>query len=113
MSSRILRFSWLVAMLLVTLAAWSQTLPTAKTTPEQATAVAQTASLEQAAALPESGLTSDLSLPMIDGAIVHAVQATPDITCKQACADERTICLDNLPPATCTKNYNACIKKCG
>jgi hypothetical protein len=113
MISRILRFSWLAATLLVTLAVWSQTSPTAKTMPEQPTAVAQTTSLaQQAAALPESGLASDLSLPMIDGAIAHAVQATPKVSCPTACEDELKICLDNEPPASCDKAYKACLKKC-
>jgi hypothetical protein len=119
MISRIVRFSWLAGTLLIPLALWSQTSPTAQTTaPVQATAIDQTASpAQQTASLLESaepGLKYDLSIHMTDGSIAHAVQAEPGISCKQKCLDIYDICIkQNPPPTDCESNYKACVKKCG
>lgn len=119
MTSRLLRSSWLAVTFLVPLMLWSQTSPTAQTTTTgQAIAIGQPANPPQPAAsvpeIAEPGLKYDLSIPIIDRSIGRAVQATPSITCKQACRNEDTVCLrSGQPPALCTKNLNACLHRCG
>jgi hypothetical protein len=107
MISRMLRFSWLAATLLVTLALWSQTSPTAQTP-----ASGQATLVDQAA----PALTGNLSPHTIDASINLALPAPAETVaqCKENCDNQFHACTSaHVPIASCDKTLNACLKKCG
>jgi hypothetical protein len=112
MITRILRFSWLTATLLVSQALWPQT---SQTTPGQPAAAGQAASsVQPAASLQEAAgpvLKNDLDIRMTDPFISHAVQATTGSSCEQACLDELRTC-EKAGGVVCNAVYIDCINKC-
>jgi hypothetical protein len=114
MISRTLRFSWLAATLLVTLALWSQTSATAQTPASgQAALVDQVAAPAQQSA---PALTGNLSPRTIDASINLALPAPAETVtqCKENCDNQFHACTSaHVPIASCDKTLNACLKKCG
>lgn len=118
MIARILRFSWLAATLLVSLALWSQTSQTPQTTTlGESAAVGQTANFAQptASAQETAGpdLRDDLNIHLTDRFTSQAVEATAGITCKQRCLNILDACLRaGEGTRVCDPIYNSCVKKC-
>ena len=118
MISRIIRFSWLAATLLVPLILLSQTSQTPQTTAiGQSTRLAQTANPAQSTAsvaeTAGSGLTDGRQIHIVDRLISGAIEGTAALTCRQRCEDEYNLCRKaGGTNSDCEMIENSCLSKC-